>query len=150
MITWKQLLSHKEVRQHTTSENEIIDLLAVVERDLKDATLVGLSSDRRFATAYNAALQLCKLSIACKGYQVSSKAHHQKTFEFAQIAIGKRSDDYIYYFEYCRRKRNSLDYDRAGVVTEAESDELLKKVVEFKNVVIQWLQIEYPEFTGKL
>lgn len=149
MSTWKQLLSHKEVRQHTTSENEISDLLAVVERDLKDAALVGLSSDRRFATAYNAALQLCKLSIACKGYQVSSKAHHQKTFEFAQIAIGKRSDDHISYFEYCRRKRNSLDYDRAGVVTDTESEELLSKVVDFKKIVIQWLQAEYPQFIGK-
>ncbi len=34
----------------------------------KDANLDQLSADRRFATAYNAVLQLTKMGIACEGY----------------------------------------------------------------------------------
>ena len=35
-------------------------LRSVIRRDLADASLDGVSADRRFATAYNAALQAAK------------------------------------------------------------------------------------------
>lgn len=143
MITWKELLSNKDVKKHSTSKQEVANLLAVVERDLKDAALKGLSADRRFATAYNAALQLCKISIGCAGYLVSASAHHQKSFEYAEIAVGKKVNKLIAYFEYCRRKRNTLDYDKAGVVTKEEADELLEKTIEFKDIVIKWLKAQH-------
>lgn len=38
---------------------------ALIARDLADASLAGLSADRRFATAYNAALQAANMAIAC-------------------------------------------------------------------------------------
>jgi hypothetical protein len=37
---------------------------ALIARDLADASLAGLSADRRFATAYNAALQAANMAIA--------------------------------------------------------------------------------------
>jgi hypothetical protein len=43
-----------------------------VGRDLADAAIPGLSEDRRFATAYNAALQTGKMAIACAGYRIGS------------------------------------------------------------------------------
>jgi hypothetical protein len=38
---------------------------ALVARDLADATVAGLSADRRFATAYNAGLLAANMAIAC-------------------------------------------------------------------------------------
>jgi hypothetical protein len=38
---------------------------ALVGRDLADAQVKGLSADRRFAIAYNAALQTVNMAIAC-------------------------------------------------------------------------------------
>jgi len=40
---------------------------ALIARDLADASLAGLSADRRFATAYNTALQAANMAIACAG-----------------------------------------------------------------------------------
>jgi hypothetical protein len=40
---------------------------AFVARDLADAKVKTLSADRRFATAYNAALQAANMAIACAG-----------------------------------------------------------------------------------
>lgn len=54
----KQLLNQGRLRRHITSNEEIGNLLRVIERDLKDAKVEGLSSDRKFAIAYNAVLQL--------------------------------------------------------------------------------------------
>lgn len=140
MNIWKQLLDNRELKKHSTSKQEVSNLIAVVNRDIKDAGINALSDDRRFATAYNAALQLSKLVIACAGYRISSSAHHQKTFEIAALVLGDFSQAYTSYFEFCRRKRNKLDYDMAEVVSGTEVDELLKQVREFQELVTAWVK----------
>jgi hypothetical protein len=81
-MSWKELLANRQVQPHKTSPREIEDLRRLVTRDLADAGLEGLSADRRFATAYNAVLQIAKMAIACAGYRVmSGSGHHQSTLE---------------------------------------------------------------------
>jgi hypothetical protein len=82
-----------------------------VAHDLADATIPALSEDRRFATAYNAALQTGKMAIACAGYRIASvPGHHRLTFEGAKLAVGKLAEALADYFDSCRRKRNEIDY----------------------------------------
>jgi hypothetical protein len=57
-----QLLANNEVQRHKTSKKELEKLRAVIVRDLADASLAGVSADRRFATAYNAALRTAKIA----------------------------------------------------------------------------------------
>jgi len=61
-MSWQQLQAHHRVQPHTTSHRELDGLRAIVARDLKDARVPGLSTDRQFATAYNAVLQLAKMA----------------------------------------------------------------------------------------
>jgi len=62
---------------------------AQVARDLADAQVPGLSADRRFATAYNAALQAANMAIACAGYRVTTKTgHHKVTVDAITLALG--------------------------------------------------------------
>ena len=125
-MTWKDLLKDQRVKAHQTSHEELHDLRAVVERDLKDAKLEQLSADRRFATAYNAVLQLTKMVIACEGYRVTGLGHHQMTFEALRLAMGKQVSAFVPYFDACRRKRNHVDYDMTNAATETEAEELSK------------------------
>jgi uncharacterized protein (UPF0332 family) len=135
------------VQNHATSLQEIGNLRELVSRDLKDAGIEGLSADRRFATAYNAVLQLSKMAIACAGYRVAAgSGHHQKTFDAVKIALGTTAENLADYFETCRRKRNKIDYDAAEVVTETEADELLEKALEFKDLVEKWIAKHYPMY----
>ena len=97
-MTWQDLLKNQRVKPHQTSHEELHDLRAVVERDLKDAKLDQLSADRRFATAYNAVLQLTKMVIACEGYRVTGIGHHQTTFEGLQLAMVKQVSTLVPYF----------------------------------------------------
>lgn len=134
---------------HTTSRREIENLRDLVNRDLKDAEIEGLSDDRRFATAYNAVLQLSKMAIACSGYRVSSNktGHHRTTFEGVKNAITTRDVKKLAdYFETCRRKRNLIDYDATEVASETEADELVKKGREFQTIVEDWISDNYPAF----
>ncbi len=144
-MTWTHLLANNEVKQHKTSKKELDSIRAVIARDLADASLKGLSADRRFATAYNAALQAAKMAIACAGYRVSTGAgHHKISFENVKLAIGKAADPYADYFDRCRRKRNVIDYDDAYVATETEAQEIVKKAKEFFDMIEQWVAKIHP------
>jgi N-acyl-D-aspartate/D-glutamate deacylase len=75
-VTWTKLLANKEAQRHKTSKKELDNMRALIARDLADAGIAGLSADRRFATAYNAALQAANMAIVCAGYRIMSKVGH--------------------------------------------------------------------------
>ena len=148
-MSWQTLLANGSVNTHTTSRQEIENLRELVTRDLKDAEIEGLSDDRRFATAYNAVLQLSKMSIACSGYRVSSNktGHHRTTFDAVKNAIGTVDvENLADYFETCRRKRNLIDYDATEVASETEADELVEKGREFQTIIEDWIAKTYPAY----
>lgn len=138
-MSWQSLLQAQRIKPHRTSRQELDDLRDVVERDLQDAAVEGLSTDRQFATAYNAVLQLSKMVIACAGYRVVGPGHHLTTFEAVEIAMGASISTLATYFDTCRRKRNQVDYDRANAATETEAEELLGKAEEFRELVEKWI-----------
>lgn len=110
------------------SAQELAQLREVIDRDLKDAALSGLSEDRRFATAYNAVLQLAKMVIAWAGYRVRARqGHHQASFQALFLAMGSGVADLVAYFDTCRRKRNLVDYDRADQVSKTEAGSFARK-----------------------
>jgi hypothetical protein len=118
---------------------------ALVARDLADAVIAGLSADRRFATAYNAALQAANMAIACAGYRVTAKTgHHKITFYSASLALGSGAAKYGDYFETCRRKRNVIDYTRSHVATETEAKEIVERATEFYEVIERWVDSKFP------
>lgn len=102
-MSWQGLLRTNRVRAHATSKNELQGLRELIARDLTDAALSALSADRRFATAYNAVLQLTKMTISCAGYRVVGAGHHQTTFEALEIALGASIAPDANYFDACRR-----------------------------------------------
>ncbi len=146
-MTWQELLATKRAQTHRTSNQELACLRAVVDRDLKDAAVAALSEDRRFATAYNAVLQLATMAVACAGYRVSAKqGHHQNTFMALRLALGKPVAKIADYFDTCRRKRNAVDYNFASVVTETELQELLEQTDKFRELVENWIAKNHPPF----
>jgi hypothetical protein len=123
-------------------------LRELIARDLADAGLKGLSADRQFATAYNAALQTAKMAIASAGYRLANTpGHHRLTFEAARLALGPAAAKSLDYLEACRRKRNAIDYDQASVATETEAEEMGVQVQAFLELVEQWIAAHHPKLT---
>jgi hypothetical protein len=119
--------------------------MQVVERDLRNAALAGLSADRRFVTAYNAALQLPTVTLRAAGYRTSGTAHHWATFQALFFILEPGDTELADFFDSCRRKRNAADYDAAGRISEAEVQELLEEVGLFRKHVVDWLSREHPD-----
>jgi hypothetical protein len=55
-------------KAHKTSKSEINQLLAVFDRDIEDAQIVNLSTDRQFIMAYSAALTLAIAALGCQRF----------------------------------------------------------------------------------
>jgi hypothetical protein len=144
-VTWTTLLASHDVQRHRTSKRELDEIRAVIQRDLVDAQIAGLSADRRFAIAYNAALQTASMAIACAGYRVRAKAgHHRVTIDAITLTVGNSGKRYADYLETCRRKRNVIDYTRAQVATDSEADEIVKMATEFNELVEGWIESKFP------
>ncbi len=69
-------LNKGRLRAHKSSRSEIARLLAIFERDMADAQSDAISIDRRFATAYNAALMVSVAALAASGYRAAGEGHH--------------------------------------------------------------------------
>ena len=142
----KGLLNQGRLRQHKTSKKEIENLLALVRRDIIDAKVEGLSSDRRFACAYNAVLQLATILLYCKGYEPEGLGHHFTVFQTMKIIMGTDYYTLADYFDSCRSKRNITDYDYAGGISDSEAEELIKDAERFLEVTLNWLRKNYTVF----
>ena len=144
-MTWTKLLRAGKVHTHRPSVQELNDIRRLVARDLADAAIPALSEDRRFATAYNAALQIAKMAIAGAGYRIASvPGHHRVTFEGVKLALGTSAAQLADYFDACRRKRNEIDYTGAAIATGTEADELLVHAKAFLAMVEAWLTARHP------
>lgn len=144
-MTWTKLLANRDAQQHKTSTKELDNMRALIARDLADAAIAGLSADRRFATAYNAALQAANMAIACAGYRIVSKVgHHRISLDSTKLVLGKTAHKYADYFETCRRKRNTIDYTFSNVATETEAKEILIQASLFYGEVEDWIAKNHP------
>lgn len=86
------------------------------------------------------------MAVAGAGYRTSGMGHHQTTFEAAELALGAGSAAFTAYFDACRRKRNTVDYDRAQVATGTEATEILKRAKDFLALTEGWISQNHPPF----
>jgi len=147
-MSLKKLLDQGKLRPHKTSKEEISNLFKLANRDISDSQVEKLSEDRKFATAYNAILQLATVLLYCKGYKPQGTGHHFTVFQAMKEIMGEEYYQLADYFDSCRAKRNITDYDYAGCVSGTEAKELVKEAKEFMRVVRRWLKANYPTLSG--
>lgn len=148
-MTLEQWENNGWIAKHGTSSEEISNLLAIVERDLKDVSESTVSQDWRFGIAYNAALKLCTILLYSSGYRATRAAHHYYTIMALPFILGESHRDDAAYLDACRNKRNIVEYDYVGSVTEDDVGELVSFVEELKKDVIGWLKKHHPQYLDK-
>lgn len=144
-MSLQRLLGSGRLRTLPATPDEIDGLLGVVARDLADARIDALSADRRFATAYNAALQLATLVLRAEGYRTQGAAHHRTTIEALPLILGADIVPVADYLDACRSRRNTVDYDGIGIATEADVEELLRETEALRVIVKDWLAEAHPK-----
>lgn len=132
------------LQQDEVSVAEIQQLLQVVDRDLADAQVVGLSADGRFQHAYDAALQLCMLALRATGYRVrKGQGHHKHGIDSLRYTLGEKWSETADHIERCSRLRGQAVYERIGVVSGQDADDLLQTATQLRTDVVNWLKTAY-------
>ena len=135
------------LRQHKTTRQEIGDLLGIVDRELSDARVGGISTDWQFGIAYNAALKLCSILLFAEGYRAGQGLQHYRTIQALPLVLGSSREGDAAYLDACRVKRNTVEYDRIGTTSDSEALELISFTSELRSEVVMWLQANYPELS---
>lgn len=144
-MTLRQWADNGWLKRHQSSAEEIRNLLAIVERDVKDASEGTVSDDWRFGIAYNAALKLCTILLYAEGFKAERTLQHYRTIQALPLILGLKRQKDAQYLDACRAKRNVVEYDYVGSVTQDDADELVAFVKELKDDVETWLEERHPE-----
>ena len=131
------------VREHKTSPEEITELFAIADRDLKASNTRGLHDDWRFNIAYNAAMQLARAALAACGYQAERSAHHYRVIQSLEFTMGLDAN-VVRKLDAFRKKRNVSDYDRSDAVSELEVEEMRKLAAFLRSEIEVWLAKNHP------
>ena len=148
MVSLEDWLNEGRLRQHKTSKGEINQLLAVFARDMADAQSTTISIGRRFATASTAALTVSVAALAASGYRAAGEGHHYWVIQSLAFTLQLNAET-IEEFNRFRRKRNTIDYERIGAVSEREVSEMLELAKNIRSKLEIWLRGNYPDILGK-
>jgi len=110
-------------------------LTAATARRDRTFFVIALSADWRLAIAYNAVLQCAKIGLAACGHRIAKgPSHHYYAIESMRETVGLSEDD-VRLIDTFRKKRNISDYERAGLNTDSEAEELVELAKEIRGRV---------------
>ena len=130
----ENLLSSKKLVAYKPTKKQLEDLFALIARDINDAGIPALSTDRQFMSLYSAALLLTTVVLYTNGYRTRGEAHHHSSFAAGRILLPEEGGS-IDYFDRCRMLRNKTEYERSGIISKSEVQSLKKKIAIFKEKI---------------
>jgi len=115
---------------------------------LKDSRSTDISTDWRFAIAYNAALTCCQIALYCHGYEVArGQSEHYRIIQSIDLTLGEKFASVKVYLNACRNKRNIADYESAGTISAWEASEITTIATDLFASLSDWLSDHYPQLT---
>jgi hypothetical protein len=145
-MTLQNWLQIGHLTNHQATVAEMRNLLGVVDRELADGGVTGLSDDGRFTHAYDAALLLCKLALHASGFEVQKRApgHHSLWINSLAFTLGEAHKGILIHLSKSSKLRHTSLYDHAGVVQKQDADDLLEVARELRADVLTWLHSHHP------
>lgn len=142
-MSLKDWLRNGWLVEHETSPQEIIELLRIADRDLRECQTAGLSPDWRLAIAYNSALGSATAALSAAGYRATRDGQHYRTIQSLAYTVGSGAD-LIVRLDAFRKKRNISDYERSGAVSAQEANEMFGLARILRESVGDWLEKSHP------
>jgi hypothetical protein len=143
-MSLKDWLRNGWLAEHETSPQEIIELLRIADRDLRECQTAGLSPDWRLAMAYNSALGSATAALSAAGYRATRDGHHYRIIQSLAHTIGAGAD-LIARLDAFRKKRNISDYEQSGAVSDQEANEMFDLARMLRKSVGDWLKNSHPK-----
>ena len=144
-MSLEQWLRNGWLQRNEPTVAQIHRLLQVVDRDISNAQAVGLDADGKFQHAYTAALQLCVIALLASGYRVrKGEGLHKYGIDSLRYTLGADWSETADHIERCSRLRGQVTYERIGVVSEEDAEDLLGTAKRLRVGVVDWLKANHP------
>ncbi len=132
------------ITPHQATPQEISDLFAVVETDLRDAEIPALSPERKLGCCYGAILSAARAALHASGYRVSrtNRSHHYYVIQSLRHTVGLDASTLLQ-IEALQKKRNTANYVRIGEVSDTLVAEAAALAQETFEAVRQWLVVNH-------
>ena len=98
-----------------------------------------LSADWRLGISYNAALQLATLALAAEGYRPGRDRAHERAILSLRDTVDADPKT-VDLLDLTRRKRNLVNYERAGMTSATEAEEVHAAATALRGEVVRWLK----------
>jgi len=108
------------LRRHEATRVEIDNLLAIVDREIQDACVPGLSLDAQLGMLYNAALKLADIALRLRGYRADRENAHYRTITSLPLTLGADWEESARFINHVRTLRHRGDYESVGIATADE------------------------------
>jgi uncharacterized protein (UPF0332 family) len=126
MMGYKELLDKNLIKSFKATSQQIKNQMDLASRDLKAAkAMLGVNNDWTYNIAYNAILQAVRALMYSEGFRPVGEGQHKTAILFAELALGEKFEDEVFFFNKMRTKRNQAVYDTAGVVSKEEAKQSL-------------------------
>jgi len=110
------------------------------ESDIEQSKTRGLIGDWKFTIAYQAMLTAATAALAYLGYRPDHESNHYRVIQSLQYTIGLDTET-IDLLDGYRKKRNISNYERHGMISRDNVNEMQKLAREVLNKVRLWLGI---------
>jgi len=107
-----------------------------------------LSPDWRLTIAYNAALQLATLALAAEGYRPERLRAHERAIQSLRLTIAA-DPRLVDTLDGVRRKRNLINYERAGTTSPSEANEVYRLATRLREDVVKWMVDRHPDLVRR-
>ena len=122
------------------------DLVVIADREISDASLDGMSIDGRFNHAYDAVRALAEAALHAAGYIVPKGARkHERLIESLRFTVSGDIAKEVDFLDRCRRSRHKSLYERGGVLSQRDADELLEAARKLLTAVCNWLEANHAD-----
>jgi len=126
------------IKKLPVNKKKTDDALSLAKRDIKAAKVILRENDDwAFSIAYNAMLQAIRALMFSKGYRPSGKNQHISVVRFAELFL--RKEDVIV-FDRMRRKRHITTYNVAGMISEREAKNAVKRAEKLVHEIERMLK----------
>jgi len=144
-MSMENLQANVALKQNSVSASELQQLLEVVDREIADCHVTGISWDARFRHAYGATSQLCMVALRAKGFRPREwERAHELCIQSLRHTLGNAFAEIGDRLLRCSGIVEAM-YERVGVVSAQDARELVETAKKLRIDVVAWLKSNHAD-----
>jgi len=138
-MSLEEWLEEGFLKKSQSNPEETGYLLETIRNDFKDCLNPKLSIDWQFKIAYSSILNCGIVALAALGYRPGNDSHHYWTIQSLALTL-ELDRDIVDLLDDFRKKRNRSSYERTGMITKREANEIIELSRKIQSTLMEWLR----------